>query len=102
MRQQLDLFSVEIDGVKIRMEDLSPELQEIAETIGLRPLIDMLRRFGGRQIYLPQWATLVRSKKRVARDAAIRAAFTGNNHSALSQKFGITPKRVREILNQKP
>ncbi len=51
---------------------------------------------------LPDTRQLTRQLARAARDTKIRAAFRGNNYSALARRFGLTTRQVRRIIHGNP
>lgn len=51
-------------------------------------------RFGGSLLYIPRGAKL----DRAARDAEIRAAFTGHNHRELARRYGLTVSAIYDII----
>ena len=83
------------DKHEIRMEDLSPELQDVAETIGFEATLKLIESRGGEGLYIPKAEKVMRA----ARDRAIRKAFDGTNHRELARKFGLTVVWIRAIVN---
>lgn len=60
-------------------------------------LLDRLTlRLGSSQMYLPR----TDPRKRAQRNAAIRAAFNGRNIAELARQHGISPRRVRQIVER--
>ncbi|QBH14307.1 hypothetical protein DO021_21485 [Desulfobacter hydrogenophilus] len=69
---------------KISMEDLSEDLRQVAEVIGLDLVARLVARVGGERVYIPSPGRLGAK----ARNRAIRNEFTGENHKAkVSCKF---------------
>ena len=56
--------------------------------------VEIRREHGGGRIYIP-------SPSRALRDAQIRAEFNGTNYAQLAEKYGITPRRTRQILKRR-
>ena len=98
--------------------DLPPKMRELAEVLfigignskaaeacapetlahaALAAMWQLSHEFGGNNCYFPR-GDQVRALKL---KRAVRAGFTGDNHSQLARKHGISEMRVRQILSQK-
>ncbi|MDY6904113.1 MAG: Mor transcription activator family protein [Thermodesulfobacteriota bacterium] len=73
-----------------------PEIyQEIEGVLGPRAARRLAEHFGGQQVYFPVW-----DKARQERDHAIRRdqVSEGLSVSELSEKYGLSARRIRQIL----
>lgn len=83
LREELAAAAV-CHGVE-RVEDLTEELVR-----------RYVQRLGGVQVYVPGQRAV--DRKRVAEE--IRANFDGCNAIQLASKYGLSPRRVRQILDE--
>jgi len=66
----------------------------LAAPLAERICADIGDAIGGQRVYLA-----IRPRSDYAeRNAEIRAAFRGNNHREVAERFGLTPRRVRDLL----
>ena len=79
---------------QIRLEDLSGEVRQLAELIGLESLLAMADAMGGGFVYIPQPNRLALS----ARNRCICSEFNGSNLRELAAKHKITIRQVRTII----
>lgn len=82
---------------EITIEDLQPQLRDIAETIGLENTIALVKLMGGITFYFPTYKNMCRD----ARTQKIRAEYNGYNVHELARKYGITANAVYKILHRK-
>jgi len=90
------------DNILIHLEE---EARAVALAFGVptanalaAALIDRVRgSVGGARVYLPKRD----ARRRVERDAAIRAQFNGRNTDELARQHGIHVRTVRRIVGQK-
>ena len=54
----------------------------------------------GRGVYVPSGDSVRSGLLRHARDRRIRAEFDGRNHAELAQRYNLTPRTVRRILER--
>ena len=87
-----------IIAADIAIESLPREYQVVAEIIGMENALKLAQHIGGGRIYYPKIESLMRD----ARDARIRAEFTGGNHRDLARKYSLTETWIREIVQRKP
>ena len=80
---------------EIRMEDLPPDLQELAEIIGFETTLKLIEDRSGEGLYIPKIEKIYRA----ARDRTIRKEFNGSNFRELAHKFGLTVTWIRTIVN---
>ena len=81
---------------KVTMEHLEGENRDLAELIGLENFKKMVKVYSGSTLYIPK----VESITKEARDERIREEFTGGNLHELALRYGLTDRRVREILSE--
>ena len=79
----------------VKPEDLPPDLQEVAETIGFESTLKLIEARSGEGLYIPK----VEKIQRAARDRAIRGDFNGANLRELAHKYGLTVTWIRTIVN---
>ncbi len=79
----------------IRREDVPPEYRDLADALGMKALLRLIRLWGGQSLYIPKPESLARE----ARDREIRAGFDGKNARALAARFGLSQRQVRKIIN---
>jgi Mor family transcriptional regulator len=89
-----DPKNVDPIDVEINQDDLPPDLQQIADLLGMDAVLRLCAQFGGEQIYIHKLAELAKA----SRDRDIVAAFNGRNHLELARKYNLTSKRIRQIL----
>lgn len=82
---------------KVKYEDLTPEQQDLADLLGLNIFLKLVEQCGGTNIYIPKAETIGRA----ARNAMIRAEFTGYNIKALATKYQLSEVRIRSIIAEK-
>ncbi|MDL2258876.1 hypothetical protein LJC42_06985 [Eubacteriales bacterium OttesenSCG-928-K08] len=83
---------------RIDMRDIPEQYQEIAEMVGIPQLLELSRRLGGTNLYVPKHEALVRT----TRDKLIRDEYNGYNTEQLALKYGLTVRWVQEILRDEP
>ena len=89
-QNQLD----ESDKHQIRINDLPGEVQNIARVIGLKPVLNLVKQYGGDSIYIPKYEAIIRT----VRNRAIIAEFNGSNLNDLARKYNLTKRYLREIM----
>lgn len=77
---------------------VSGSIRELVELVGLEATIKIVARFGGQPVYIQQWDGAFRE----LRNERIRKEFTGNNHAALTRRFGLSLSTIYEILRRPP
>ena len=80
----------------MQVEDLADVYMEIASKIGVDAAIAIHEMFKGQQILFPQ---KLYNKEYIY--SFIRENYNGHNVRELSQKFGYSDRRIRQILNDK-
>lgn len=77
-----------------KIEELSEEIQVIANLIGLENLLKLSHYANGSQIYIPIPETILRK----ARNREIKKQYNGCNKKEISQMWEITENQVEKIL----
>jgi Mor family transcriptional regulator len=78
-------------------EELPEIYQEIEAILGRDAAWKLAQHLGGQQVYFPYW-----DKDHKQRDRAIvRDRASGMNYWELSRKYGLTERRIRDILESK-
>lgn len=80
---------------EIQTSDLPEPYSSLADIIGLDNTILLAGKMGGSNLYFPKIDTLYRG----VRNKRIRQEFTGGNYLSLAQKYGLTERRIRNIVN---
>ncbi len=78
----------------LTIEMLPEQFQQLAYTIGLRPLLSLVDQYGGGDIYIPKRDKLLK----MTRDRLIKKEYNGRNTRDLARKYDLTDRRVRDIL----
>lgn len=76
------------------VDDLSEEMQIVAETIGIDGAIKLILSIGGDSIYFPKKESLLRK----IRDQTIKKKYDGTNLKELSGRYRLSVRQVRKIL----
>lgn len=79
----------------MQVEDLADIYMEIASKIGVDAAVAIHEMFKGQQIIFPQ---KLYNKEYIY--SFIRENYNGHNVRELSQQFGYSDRRVRQILNE--
>lgn len=78
----------------VKMEDLTPDQQELAELVGMPTFLKLVEECGGGYIYVPKADSISRR----ARNALIKSDYDGTNLKALAAKYRLTEIQIRHIL----
>lgn len=78
----------------LTLQDLDNEYSDIAECIGIDAFKKLVYLCGGSMLYVPKCDSLVKA----LRDRNIQNEFNGENYRLLARKYGLTERRVRDIL----
>lgn len=84
-----------MDSFEIQLSDLRGEQREIAQAIGIKAYIELVKLYGGSNIYIAKMDKLLCIK----RDAEIVRRFNGDNYSSLAKQYGLSERAVRAIIN---
>lgn len=82
-------------GDYLEIENLASIYKEIACTTNVSTAVEMYNLFKGQQIIFPQ-----RLYNKEFISAYVKENFNGHNIRELSQMFGYSDRRIRQILNQ--
>ncbi len=85
---------VNMDSFEIQLSDLRGEQREIAQAIGIKAYIELVKLYGGSNIYIAKMDKLFCIK----RDAEIIRHFNGENYNSLAKQYGLSERAVRTIV----
>lgn len=71
--------------------------KSIAEEIGTDNLLKLAVLVGGSTFYMPQAESILRP----LRNQKIKEEYNGYNSVELARKYGVTPRQVKQIVQQK-
>lgn len=80
----------------ISASELPEPFKVLADLIGIDNTLILAGKLGGSNIYIPKINTLYRG----VRDKKICDEFNGKNYAALAKKYGVTERRVRNIVKE--
>lgn len=80
----------------ISAAEMPEPLRALADLIGVDNTILLAGKMGGANIYIPKIDTLFRG----VRDKKICDEFNGKNYPQLAKKYGVTERRVRNIVKE--
>ena len=72
--------------------------KSIAEEIGADNLLKLAVLVGGSTFYMPQAESILRP----LRNQKIKEEYNGYNSAELAERYGITPRQIQQIVQQKP
>ncbi len=81
----------------LKYEDLSQEQRGFVDMVGLDVFKLLVRKCGGTCVYIPKEDNITRP----ARNAMIKAEFTGSNVRELSKKYQLSEVQMRAIVAPK-
>ena len=84
-----------MDSIEIQLSDLRGEQREIAQAIGIKAYIELVRLYGGSNIYIAKMDKLLCIK----RDSEIVRRFNGENYASLAKQYGLSERAIRAIIN---
>lgn len=84
-----------MDSFEIQLSDLRGEQREIAQAIGIKAYIELVRLYGGSNIYIAKMDKLLCIK----RDSEIVRRFNGENYASLAKQYGLSERAIRAIIN---
>lgn len=82
--------------MKLKLSDLPPQFENIADRIGLDKAKMLFEEFGGTSVYFPTEKMIYKD----ARDREIISQFNGFNHKELAVKYDMSESYVRAIINR--
>jgi Mor family transcriptional regulator len=77
-------------------DELAGAGAEMARIIGIERLLALCEVFGGTTIYIPKKERILQH----ARNEAIRHEFECQNYRQLAAKYGLSERRIRQIVAQ--
>ncbi len=77
---------------KLKLEDLTGEQRELADTIGIDAYNKLVQYAGGSSIYISDAKTMLR-------DMEIKSKFTGFNYRHLAREYGLSVRHIRRIVD---
>lgn len=78
----------------IKYEDLPPPYDAIAEKFGIDVTLELAKMFSGEVVYFLKYEAI----ERPMRDRKIKAEFNGYNFKFLAKKYGMTERRIQQIV----
>lgn len=82
---------------EMTLDDLAEKHQLLAQAVGMDGLRNLVKSFGGGQIYIPKTADLLREMK----IRAIRKEFDGLNLKQLAIKYDVSNSFVYNVIRDK-
>lgn len=82
--------------MKLKISDLPPQFEDIANEIGIDNAKILFREFGGTSVYFPTEKMVYKE----ARDREILAEFNGGNIKDLASKYNMSESYIRSIINR--
>ena len=82
--------------MKLKISDLPPQFENIANTLGIDKIKALFEEFGGTSVYFPTEKMIYKE----ARDREIIAEFNGFNHKELAARFNMSESYIRAIINK--
>ncbi len=80
---------------EVQSNSLPEVYQEMAEVIGVENTVILAQSFAGTSVYFPKLERALLS----LRNQAIRREFDGANIKALSRRWNLSARHVRQIVN---
>lgn len=81
--------------IEFELSDLIGEQRDLAEVIGLKSYIELVKIYGGTTIYIAKYDKI----KNMNRDRKIIQEFNGYNYKYLAIKYNLSDRAVREIIS---
>ena len=81
----------------IKLEDLQGDSKDLAEIVGMSVFKKLVKYYGGSSIYVPKadWFVLPIRNKLIIHE------YNGGNSFDLSRKWGMSERRILEIVKEK-
>ena len=80
----------------LELNQLDGPSADLTKIVGVKRFLTLCEVFGGTTVYIPK-------KKRVLqqiRNRQIEREFEGHNYRMLAEKYGLSERRVRQIINR--
>ncbi len=81
----------------VSLDQLRDDQRELAEIIGLEAYKNLIKHYGGNQLYIQQADSVLKD----VRDRELNEKFDGTNYRKLSQEYGISEMTIRDIVAPK-
>jgi Mor family transcriptional regulator len=81
--------------MKIKAYYVIENLALMYEIVGEEKFLEIIRMYGGSNLYIPTYKSVVRS----SRNREIAKRYNGINASQLAREYGITVNQIRNIVN---
>lgn len=78
----------------IKLDDIPVSFHAMVEVIGIEKFLEISKLYGGINIYIPIYSSLIRE----ARNRAIIEKYNGVNVNELAIKYGISVVSIRRII----
>lgn len=82
---------------EMMIDDLAEKHQLLAQTVGMDGMRNLVKNFGGGQIYIPKTDDLLREMK----VRAIRKEFNGMNVKQIANKYNVSESFVYKVIRDK-
>ena len=82
----------------IDLDELSGESAYMARVIGIDRFLALCEIFGGTNVYVPKKERILQK----IRDGEIKREFGGQNYKRIAAKYGLSERRIRQIVNGSP
>lgn len=80
--------------LKFELEMLPESYQDVADIIGIGKFLELCKLFGGMEVYIPQYKTLIKP----IRNQKILEEYNGNNIRELARKYDVCESTIRKIV----
>lgn len=81
---------------EITIDDIDEQYRNIAEVIGLKNFINLIKLLGGTSWYIPKIETVLKE----ARERKIKKEYNGYNKKELALKYGISERTISYITKE--
>ncbi|MGL5712668.1 MAG: Mor transcription activator family protein [Paraclostridium sp.] len=82
--------------MKLKISDLPPQFENIANRLGIEKAKWLFEEFGGTSVYFPTEKMIYKC----ARDREIISEYNGFNHKELATKYNMSESYIRAIINR--
>ncbi|MGL5714130.1 MAG: Mor transcription activator family protein [Paraclostridium sp.] len=80
----------------LKISDLPPQFENIANRLGIEKAKWLFEEFGGTSVYFPTEKMIYKE----ARDREIVSEYNGFNHRELAAKYNMSESYIRAIINR--
>lgn len=82
--------------MELKISDLPPQFENIANKLGIDKAKMLFEEFGGTSVYFPTEKMIYKE----ARDREIISQYNGFNHKELAIKYNMSQSYIRAIINK--